>query len=93
MRALSAEVATQPPLPDPQTILRRARLRERLAAEQATADRVTRPILLAGVAGPFAVAVALSTLPDSSSLIVLAAAGLGTALAAGLGVRLALSEE
>lgn len=93
MRALSAEVATPPPLPEARTILRRARLRERLAAEQARADRVTRPILLAGVVGPVAVAVALSMLPASNNLIVLAAAGLGTALAAGLGVRLALIEE
>ena len=92
LRTLAA-ADTEGALPDPQAIVRRARLQERLAAEQRAADRVARPILAAGLLGPVGVAVFLAMLPASSNLIVLAAAGLGTALAAALGVRLALIEN
>jgi hypothetical protein len=92
LRTLAA-ADTDGALPDPQVILRRARLQERLAAEQRAADRVARPILAAGLVGPFGVAVVLAMLPASSNLIVLGTAGLCTALAAGLGVHLALIEE
>ena len=93
MRALAVQAGDPQPLPDPHGILRRAHLRERLEAEQRATDRVAQPILTAGLLGPFGVALVLATLPRSGSLTVLAAVGLFTALAAGLGIRLALIED
>ena len=94
MRALAAEPAADGrPLPDPQGILRRARLRERLAEEQAKADRAARPVLIAGVLGPFAAAVALTALPAANGLVTFGAAALFCALAAWLALGMALTEE
>jgi hypothetical protein len=93
LRELAADTRVTAPLPDPQRILQRARLRERLEAEQRAADRVARPMLAAGLIGPFAAGVVLATRAGATELTVLAAAVLLTALAAGLGVRLALIED
>ena len=49
-------------LPDPRLIVRRAQLMARLAEEDRVVARATRPVLIAGVAGPFLLAVLLSTL-------------------------------
>jgi len=93
MRELAADTRATDPLPDPQNILRRARLRERLEAEQRAADRVARPMLVAGLLGPLAAGVALAARTGSISAAVLMGALAFTALAALLGVRLALIED
>jgi hypothetical protein len=93
MRALAAEAAEPRALPDAQAILRRARLVERLEAEQQRADRVARPILVAGLLAPFGVAVFLSTLPDARGPAVAVTAGIFCALASSLALRLALAED
>ena len=96
LRELAAEPLPGPPpgpLPDPQAILRRARLRERLEAEQRAVDRVARPILAAGLLGPFVAGVVLMLHSPASGAGVTAAAGLLTAAVALLGVRLALIED
>ncbi|HVR72569.1 MAG TPA: hypothetical protein VMT87_17170 [Vicinamibacteria bacterium] len=94
MRALANEPAADGrPLPDPQGILRRARLRERLAEEQAKADRATRPVLIAALLGPFAAALALTALPTAGGLASLATTGVLCALASSLALGMALAEE
>jgi hypothetical protein len=94
--AFFRELAAEPPrgpLPDPQAILRRARLRERLEAEQQAADRATRPILAAGLLGPFVAGLFLVLDPTAGGAAATTAAGLLIAAVAVLGVRLALIED
>lgn len=93
MQELAAEPGPPGALPDPQLVLRRARLRERLEAEQRAADRVARPILVAGLLGPFLAGLVLALQPPAADAGVTAAAGLLTAAVAVLGVRLALIED
>jgi hypothetical protein len=93
MRDLAAEPGPRGPLPDVQAVLRRARLRERLEAEQHAADRVARPMLAAGLLGPFLAGIALAVHPGDAGAAVTAAAGLLTAAVVILGVRLALIED
>ena len=94
MRALAAEPAADGrPLPEPQGILRRARLRERLARDQARADRAARPVMIAGILGPFGAAVAVTALPAANGLVTLGTAALFGALAASLALGLALGED
>jgi hypothetical protein len=93
LRELAAEPEPPRPLPDPQILLRRARLRDRLEAEQLAADRVARPILAAGVVGPFVAGVVLAVQPPAAGMAVTVAAALFTAAVAVLGVRLALIED
>jgi hypothetical protein len=92
LRELAAEPEPPGPLPDPRTILRRARLRERLEADQEAAERVARPILAVGLVGPFVAGLALATQPGATGGA-LAMAGVVSALAVILGVRLALIED
>jgi len=93
MRALAAETDPEPPGPDPYAILRRARLMERVAKEQARVDRAARPILLAGLFGPFAVAVVVSTLPALRGGATAVAIGILCAVASSLALRLALVDD
>jgi hypothetical protein len=94
MTALAAEPAAgERPLPDPQAILRRARLRERLAEEQTRADRAARPVLIAAVLGPFAATLTMTVLAAGGDLVSLGAAVLFGALASSLAVGVALAEE
>jgi uncharacterized membrane protein len=92
LRELAAEPEPTRPLPDPQVLLRRARLRERLQAEQRAADRVAGPILVAGLLGPFVAGLVLALQPPAAGAVT-AAAGLLTAAVVVLGVRLALIED
>jgi hypothetical protein len=93
MRELAAEPEPPAPLPDPRPILRRARLLEQLEAEQRAADRVARPILAAGLLGPFLAGLALVLHPPAGGAAVIAAAAFLSAGVAVLGVRLALIED
>ena len=93
MRALAAEPGPPAPLPDPRILLRRARLREQLEAEQRAADRATRPILVAGLLGPFLAGAVLALQPPAAGTVVTAAASLLSVAVAVLGVRLALIED
>jgi hypothetical protein len=94
MRALAAEPAADGrPLPDPRGILRRARLRERLAEDQAKADRAARPVMIAGILGPFGAAVAVTALPAANGFVTLGVAALLGALAASLALGLVLGED
>jgi hypothetical protein len=93
MRELAAEPDAPAPLPDPRTILRRARLFEQLEAEQRAADRVARPILAAGLLGPFLAGLALALHSPAGGAAVTAAAAFLSAGVVLLGVRLALIED
>ena len=94
--AFLRELAAEPPagpLPDAHALLRRARLRERLEAEQRAADRVSRPILAAGLLGPFVAGLVLVLHPQASGGPATVMAGLLAAAVTLLGVRLALIED
>jgi hypothetical protein len=93
MRELAAAPERTGPVPDPRAVLRRARLRESLEAEERAARRVARPILLAGLLGPFLAGLALVMSPPTSGAAATAATALVTAAVALLGVRLALIED
>ncbi len=60
MATLASTALEEPRLPEPNSIVRRARLLARLAEEDAVAERATRPVLLAGLLGPFLASLALS---------------------------------
>jgi hypothetical protein len=64
MRALAASEPSERRLPDPRLIARRARLLDRLSRQEAE-ERATRPVLLAGLAGPLTAAAITSVLAAS----------------------------
>jgi hypothetical protein len=93
LRSLAAAGEEGTPLPDPRAILRRARLRERLEAEQRRVDRAALPLLLAALIGPVAGLLVVALHPVGAGGAPLAVAAAVTALAGALTVRLALIED
>jgi hypothetical protein len=92
LRALAARDETGP-LPAAEAILRRARLRERLEAEQRRVDRAALPLLLVALIGPTAGLLTVALHPGGAGGALLSVAAAATALAATFAVRLALIED
>jgi hypothetical protein len=91
LRSLAAADDAREPLPEAAAILRRARLRETLEAEQRRVDRTAVPLLAAALAAPLA-GLLVTAAPGGSGALLAAAAGLA-ALAGTFAVRLALIED
>ena len=62
MAVLASVAGEEPRLPEASTLLSRARLRARLAEEDAAAERAARPVVVVGLLGPFLASLALSAL-------------------------------
>jgi hypothetical protein len=93
LQSLAEAGAGGRPLPEVEAILRRARLRERLEAEQRRVDRATLPLLVVALLGPAAGLVTVVLQPSAASATAVALATAFAALAGTFAVRLALIED